>query len=207
MKMTDEENKHLILADGALVKEVIIKEIRPCIVAEGMVRVLMQLDSPLDTVIPILMATYPPGKVNYLKNKNILTLSLFDRLITIYPSGKVSMNKTIDEEDALETVTKIMNDINQAHLHQSHTDTSEQQDAQERLSNMGPLDLYHCLPQTGCGDCGEATCTAFAMKLLAGDTTLDRCTPLKEPEHSNKLRCLEKLLGKPLMATLGWNSG
>ena len=99
--MTDEQNRHLILADGVLVKEVSIKEIRPCIVAEGMVRVLMQLDNSLDTVIPSLMTIYPPGKVNYIKNKNILTLSLHNRLITIYPSGKVSMNKTLDEEDAL----------------------------------------------------------------------------------------------------------
>ncbi len=203
--MTDEENKHLILANGALVKEVTIKEIRPCIVAEGMVRVLMQLDSSLETVIPILMAKYPPGKVNYLRNKNILTLSIYDRLITIYPSGKVSMNKTLDENDALKVITNIMADINQAHLQQSTTDTRELQDAQERLSNIGPLDLYNCLPQTGCGDCGEATCTAFAMKLLSGDITLDRCTPLKESEHSNKLKCLVELLGKPLMTNLGWN--
>lgn len=202
--MTDEQNRHLILADGALVKEVSIKEIRPCIVAEGMVRVLMQLDNSLDAVIPSLMTIYPPGKVNYIKNKNILTLSLHNRLITIYPSGKVSMNKTLDEEDALEAITKIMVDINQAHLQESTTGTSDLQDAQERLSNLGPLDLYHCLPQTGCGECGEATCTAFAMKLLSGDTTLDCCTPLKESEHKEKLRCLENLLGEPLMAALGW---
>jgi len=202
--MTDEQNRHLILADGVLVKEVSIKEIRPCIVAEGMVRVLMQLDNSLDAVIPSLMTIYPPGKVNYIKNKNILTLSLHNRLITIYPSGKVSMNKTLDEEDALETITKIMVDINQAHLQESTTGTSDLQDAQERLSNLGPLDLYHCLPQTGCGECGEATCTAFAMKLLSGDTTLDCCTPLKESEHKEKLRCLENLLGEPLMAALGW---
>lgn len=204
--MTDEQNRHLILADGVLVKEVSIKEIRPCIVAEGMVRVLMQLDNSLDTVIPSLMTIYPPGKVNYIKNKNILTLSLHNRLITIYPSGKVSMNKTLDEEDALETITKIMVDINQAHLQESTTGTSDLQDAQERLSNLGPLDLYHCLPQTGCGECGEATCTAFAMKLLSGDTTLDCCTPLKESEHKEKLRCLENLLGEPLMAALGWKT-
>ncbi|MDI9438030.1 MAG: (Fe-S)-binding protein [Euryarchaeota archaeon] len=204
--MTDEQNRHLILADGVLVKEVSIKEIRPCIVAEGMVRVLMQLDNSLDTVIPSLMTIYPPGKVNYIKNKNILTLSLHNRLITIYPSGKVSMNKTLDEEDALEAITKIMVDINQAHLQESTTGTSDLQDAQERLSNLGPLDLYHCLPQTGCGECGEATCTAFAMKLLSGDTTLDCCTPLKESEHKEKLRCLENLLGEPLMAALGWKT-
>lgn len=204
--MTDEQNRHLILADGVLVKEVSIKEIRPCIVAEGMVRVLMQLDNSLDAVIPSLMTIYPPGKVNYIKNKNILTLSLHNRLITIYPSGKVSMNKTLDEEDALETITKIMVDINQAHLQESTTGTSDLQDAQERLSNLGPLDLYHCLPQTGCGECGEATCTAFAMKLLSGDTTLDCCTPLKESEHKEKLRCLENLLGEPLMAALGWKT-
>lgn len=115
------------------------------------------------------------------------------------------MNKTIDEEDALEVITSIMKDINQTYLDSATTNFSEIQDVQEKLSNIGPLDIYKCLPQTGCGDCGEATCTAFAMKLLIGDTTLDLCPHLMEPEYMDKLQCMEELLGKQLMASLGWN--
>jgi len=202
--MTEEGKKHVVLPEGVLVNEVTVKEIRPCIVAEGMVRALLQLDASIDDTIPLLMSRYPPGKINYLKNKNILTLSIYDRLITLYPSGKVSMNKTLDEEDALKIITIIMEEINLAHQEQD-TSGRQTQEAQEKISNLGPLDIYNCLPQTGCGDCGEATCTAFAMKVLSGDTTLDLCTPLKEPEYVEKLKCLEELLGKQVMVTMGWN--
>jgi ArsR family metal-binding transcriptional regulator len=200
------ERKYLVLEDGPLVREVNIKKIKPCIVAQGMVRVLIQLDSTLDEVIPSLMSRYPPGKVSYVKNKNILTLSLYDRLITIYPSGKVSMNKTVDEKDALKVITEIMKDINLAYADSIDGKGPDNQKIQEKLSKIGPLDIYNCLPRTGCGDCGEATCTAFAIKLISGDTTLERCTPLLQPENSDSVQCLEKLLGNQLMITMGWKA-
>lgn len=39
--MSDKAKKYYFLPDGALVKEVTVKEIRPCLVAEGMVRALL----------------------------------------------------------------------------------------------------------------------------------------------------------------------
>ena len=199
--MEEGSNVHEIFPEGKLVRKVSVEEIRPCIVAENMIRVLLQLDSEISSVIPILVNKHPPGKVNFIKAKNILTLNMADRLVTIYPSGKISMNKTVDEADAISVVKDIMVQINQAYddlRADSHTDYSK---LNEKLSGIGPLAIYNCLPKTDCEKCGEATCMAFSIKLLSGDTELDLCEPLHEREN---ISCLNKLLGQDIMAMLGW---
>ena len=115
LKVEMKELKYEVLENGSLVREVSIKNIRPCIATEGKVRVLMQLDSSLEEIISSLVSMYPPGKVNYVEKKKILTLSIYGRLVTLYPSGKVTMNKTLDKEDAVEIITDVMKAINQAY--------------------------------------------------------------------------------------------
>lgn len=198
--MEIDELEYEIFEDGAI-RKVTIQEIRPCIVAENMVRVLLQLDSKVDDIIPVLVGKYPPGNVNYIENKNVLTLNVHERLVTIYPSGKISMNKTIDKEDAIFVVTDIMQVINQAYIELEAGDTLDYSVLKEKLSNIGPLSLYNCLPKTDCEKCGEATCMAFSIKLLAGETSLDKCIPLKD---EGSIPCLEELLGKQIMETMGW---
>lgn len=194
-------NVHEIFPEGELVKKVSIEEIRPCIVAENRIRVLLQLDSEIKSVIPILVNNYPPGKVNYIESKNILTLNMADRLVTIYPSGKISMNKTVDESDALSVVKDIMDQINQAYIELSTDNRTDYLKMNRKLSQIGPLAIYNCLPKTDCEKCGESTCMAFSIKLLSGDTELDLCRPL----HENwDLSCLTELLGPDIMGMLGW---
>ena len=199
--MEMKEIKYEVLKKGSLVKSVSIKNIKPCIATEGKVRVLMELDSPLGEVLPLLASTYPPGKTSYLEKKKILTLSLFNRLITIYPSGKVTMNKTLDKEDAIEVISHIMKDINQLYDHREEADSSEHL---KSPSKLGPLDIHRCLPQTNCTDCGESTCMAFAFKILSGEQKLNNCIPLHEPWNQEQLKCLKKILGSTLMQNLGW---
>ncbi len=200
------ELEYEVLGDGSLVREVSIKNIRPCIATEGKVRVLMQLDSPLKEVISSLVSMYPPGKVNYVEKKKILTLSLYGRLITLYPSGKVTMNKTLDKEDAIEIITDVMKAINQAYDNLKYSDDSKTAEKVDmpNISQIGPLDIYNCLPQTDCAECGEKTCMAFSFKLLSGDKPLNECLPLQEPWHQAQVKCLENLLGQEMMNTLGW---
>ncbi len=200
------ELEYNVLENGSLVNKVTIKNIRPCIATEGKVRVLMQLDSPLGDVISSLVTMYPPGKVNYVEKKKILTLSIYGRLITLYPSGKVTMNKTLDKEDAVEIITDVMKAINQTYDNlESSTDskTTEKVESPD-ISQIGPMDIYNCLPQTDCEECGEKTCMAFSFKVLSGDKPLDECLPLQEPWHQDQVQCLEKLLGRQMMNTLGW---
>jgi ArsR family metal-binding transcriptional regulator len=196
-----DEIEYEIFEDGELVNKVTIQQIRPCVVAENMVRVLLKLDSEIKDVIPLLATKYPPGNVNYIQNKNILTLNISDRLVTLYPSGKVSMNKTVDEEDAIEVITEIMRHINQAFTELSTTGSVDYSQLNKKLANIGPLALYNCLPKTDCEKCGEATCMAFSIKLLSGDTELIKCKPLVDGGDTS---CLEDLLGPQLMQTIGW---
>ena len=202
--MEIDELEYEIFEDGPIVKKVTIQEMRPCIVAENMIRVLMQLDSEIGEVIPVLLTKYPPGKVNYIENKKILTLNIYKRLVTLYPSGKISMNKTIDKEDALEVVTEIMKVINEAYNEINSGDVANYDELREKLSNIGPLSLYNCLPKTDCEKCGEKTCMAFAIKLLSGDVKLDKCTPITDDLHNDGVLCLEDLLGTQIMQTMGW---
>ncbi len=190
--MEIEEREYEIFPDGELVKKVTIKEIRPCIVAENMIRVLFQLDSEIKEIIPILVTKHPPGNVNFIKHKDILTLNMEERLVTIYPSGKISMNKTVDEKDAILVVKDVMHEINQAYLELNSEDFEDYSNFNEKLSKIGPLTIYECLPKTNCAKCGEATCMAFSIKLLSGDTELNKCEPLVDAEDST---CLEEIFG------------
>jgi ArsR family metal-binding transcriptional regulator len=202
--MDIEELEYEIFENGAIVKKVTIQQIKPCIVAENMIRVLMQLDSEIDEIIPSLVTMYPPGKVNYIENKNILTLNIYKRLVTLYPSGKISMNKTVDKEDALEVVKGLMTTINQTYIELKSGNAVDYAEAKEKLSKIGPLALYNCLPKTDCEKCGEATCMAFSIKLLSGDVKLDQCEPLMDDMHEREVSCLEQLLGQQIMETMGW---
>ena len=59
------------------------------------------------------------------------------------------------------------------------------------------LDVYRLLPGGNCRACGEATCLAFAAKLLRGDAGPDECAPLAEARYSDKRGVLLDLLGNP----------
>jgi len=56
------------------------------------------------------------------------------------------------------------------------------------------MDIYKYLPQTNCGKCGEQGCFSFAIRLMAGEITLDRCTPLKEPRYTANQEHLQVLI-------------
>ena len=58
-----------------------------------------------------------------------------------------------------------------------------------------PLEAYKYLPQTNCGECGEATCMAFASKLIDRSGKTTDCPPLvKEKKFAKKLAELDRLL-------------
>lgn len=200
--MEMKELKYEIFEDGALVKSVSITKIMPCKAEEGRVKLAMQVDSTLEDVMPIFSGKFPPGKVNYIPHKKILTLNTHERVISFFPSGRIVMMNTRDPEEGIKIITEFMEKINQCYLESENGDGGE--DLSEKLSKIGPLNIYNCLPQTNCEECGTATCMAFSMKLLSGDATLDQCKPLLKAENLDKLNSLRELLGDQLMKTLGW---
>jgi len=57
-----------------------------------------------------------------------------------------------------------------------------------------PLEVYKFLPQTNCGDCGEATCMAFASHMIDRSLNLEDCPPLLEEKFKKKYLKLAELL-------------
>ncbi len=59
---------------------------------------------------------------------------------------------------------------------------------------LRPLDIYTLLPQTNCGECGEATCMAFAAKIFMQERAIDECPPMaKDPGFEERRATLEAM--------------
>ncbi len=50
------------------------------------------------------------------------------------------------------------------------------------------LDIYKKLPKDNCKECGVPTCLAFAMKVAAGQATLDQCPRLSDEAQQVLIR-------------------
>jgi len=57
-----------------------------------------------------------------------------------------------------------------------------------------PLEVYKYLPQTNCGECGEATCMAFAARMIDRSARLEDCPPLLDEQYRKKYEELGELL-------------
>ena len=56
------------------------------------------------------------------------------------------------------------------------------------------MEVYQLLPMTNCKKCGDATCMAFAVKLINGEEELEKCTPLfEEGKYKDKLEKLQAM--------------
>ncbi|NVM53797.1 MAG: acetyl-CoA decarbonylase/synthase complex subunit gamma [Candidatus Helarchaeota archaeon] len=67
------------------------------------------------------------------------------------------------------------------------------------MVKVSPLRVTPLLPGTNCGECGEETCMAFAVKLLDHVYEIADCKPLmKEKKYAKKLKKLKDLITAPI---------
>jgi ArsR family metal-binding transcriptional regulator len=190
--------------EKVLVNEFEIKQVLPCFTTLGYIRFIAQANHEIGEAIPIIFLRFPPGKATYIEEENTLTLRLFNRMITFFPSGKIAVTNTKDEKEAKEILEKIKGIINEAYTDylKFGKPSKEEIEAAEKVSWM---DIYAYLPKTNCGKCGYQVCSAFAASLLQGEVKLSNCTPLKESPYLSNLKKLEQTFGKYLLYALGWD--
>jgi ArsR family metal-binding transcriptional regulator len=172
------ENSTEEVQDLSQAKPVEIAESRqllPCIADSSKFRVIANMAPALGGILKILEPIFPRG--NYVERKDSLIVKSGEIITTIYGSGKVSMRMVKNEDEAKEELERLKNIINEAILKGITP-------APREKINVGLIDIYKYLPQTNCGKCGEQGCYSFAIKLMAGHVTLEKCTPLKEPEYA-----------------------
>lgn len=165
-------------ADISQAKPIEITEVRqllPCIADPSKFRVIANIAPPLGGTLKVLEPLFPRGK--YSDKISGLIIQKGEIITTIYGTGKVTMTMIKNEGEAREALENLKSTINNA-IAKGVAPTPREK------VRVEPMELYKYLPQTNCGKCGEQSCYTFAIKLMAGQVTLDKCTPLKEPEYA-----------------------
>jgi ArsR family metal-binding transcriptional regulator len=142
----------------------------PCLAEPGKIIVVGEPSQPLGEVLPY-MATLP-SIIAYNPSAQVLTFRRQPGFLTLY-ADKVYITQVKDNEEGLELLSALVEAINTTWERRHELVAVEKAARTPR-----PLDVYALLPQTNCNECGEATCMAFAVKLLMQEQSLEECTPL-----------------------------
>ena len=145
------------------------------------------LDVDISPVLPYLNANLERGI--YLPNKPALSWRHEGRNVGFWPH-RIAVDNLKNREQVNEVVEHLVDLVNQVW---ERRDQLEPDTTTHKL--LQPLELYQLLPRTNCKVCGEETCFNFALKLVAAQTQLERCTPLyDEPTFETQRTRLESLL-------------
>ena len=161
-----------------------VRQLLTCIADPSKFRVIANMAPPLGEILKVLEPIFPRG--NYSDRIGGLITQKGEIITTIYGSGKVSMRMIKNESEAREVLEELRSTINGAIK-------KGVAPAPKEKVRVELMEIYKYLPQTNCGKCGEQGCYSFAIKLMAAQVTLDRCTPLKEPEYANNEKHLQFL--------------
>jgi ArsR family metal-binding transcriptional regulator len=152
----------------------------PCLAEPGKIIVVGEPSQSLGEVLPY-MATLP-SIIAYNPSTQVLTFRRQPGFLTLY-ADKVYITQVTDNEEGLELFTSLVDAINTTWERRHELVAVEKATKAPR-----PLDVFALLPQTNCTECGEATCMAFAVKLLLQEQALEECTPLFKDESFEERR-------------------
>ena len=177
-----EENADLSQAKPVEIAEV--RQLLPCIADSSKFRVIANMAPAPGGILKVLEPLFPRG--NYSDKTGSLITQRGEIITTIYSTGKISIRMVKSESEAREVLENLKSIINEAIA-------KGVAPAPKEKVRVGLVEIYRYLPQTNCNKCGEQGCYTFAIRLIAGETTLDRCTLLKEPEYAANQEHLEVL--------------
>ena len=178
-------------SSGEFLKSITLCYVAPCMADEKRIRLIAYFDRDISEILPYINAIIKGASYN--KGASILTYAKERRLINLY-NIKITIAKANDIIDAwmiLDEVKKLINDTYR------RRDTIKPN--YEEKVKVTALQIYGWLPKTNCRTCGEATCLAFAVKLLLGDQKLANCKLL-----SNDNKFVEnKVIMQEMIEALG----
>ena len=185
--LKSKKEKGVEIIDFSQAKQVEIVEVKQlltCIADPSKFRVIGNMTPPLGEILKVLEPIFPSG--NYSEKIGGLITQKGEIITTIYGSGKVSMRMIKDEGEAREVLEELRSIINGAIK-------KGVAPAPKEKVRVELMEVYKYLPQTNCGKCGEQGCYSFAIKLMAGQVTLEMCTSLKEPDYATNQERLQFL--------------
>jgi ArsR family metal-binding transcriptional regulator len=178
-------------AGGAFLKTITLCYVAPCMADEKKIRLIAYLNRDITEILPYLNAVIKGASYN--KGASTLTYAKERRLINLY-SMKITIAKADDIIDAWHILDEIKALINKTY--EKRSDIKPNYDEKVKVT---ALQIYGWLPKTNCRLCAEATCLAFACRLLLGEQKLSNCVPLsteqKFTENKKIMQELAEVLG------------
>lgn len=161
-----------------------IRQVLPCIADASRLRISANITPPLGRILKLLESLFQ--RSSYSDRKDSLIIQKGEIITTIYGSGKISIRMVKNENEAKEELERVKSIINEAIA------KGEAPAPREKVK-VDLMEIYKHLPQTNCGKCGDQGCYTFAIKLMAGQASLERCALLKEPKYAINQEHLEVL--------------
>jgi ArsR family metal-binding transcriptional regulator len=162
-----------------------LRQLLPCIADQTRFRIIARFDPPLGGALKLLEPLFP--RARYSEKIGALIVQKGTILITIYATGNVTMTMIKSESEARLMLEDLKNTINDAIIKGIAPVPREK-------VRVDHAEIYKYLPRTNCQICGEQSCYSFAIRLVGGDKTLDKCTPLLEAKYATNLEHLRALI-------------
>lgn len=126
----------------------------------------------------------------YRPDAGILSFRHEGKFFTLF-ARRVAVTRVADDGDAQRTLAWLRDLINETNAaRETITPSHKSCDA------LKALDVYKLLPGLNCGECGEATCLAFALKVVAQAAEIASCRPLFSGQFEDRrAQLVEALVG------------
>jgi len=149
------------------------------------VNALVDLSEDISEMLPYLNTALKG--LQYFEEEKILTVKKGGRLITFRPR-QIALTKLEDENEAREVMEELKQILNETYANRDHI-----QPTYTTRPVLRPLEVFKLLPGGNCKECGEATCMAFALKLVNNEIELQKCPLLFTKEfETNRLKLIEE---------------
>jgi ArsR family metal-binding transcriptional regulator len=144
------------------------------------------LDVDLSPVLPYLNATLARGV--YVPDRPALSWRHAGHNIGFWPR-RIAVEGLHSREEVEQVVARLVELVNATWARRDQLEPDH-----TTHPRLQPLEIYQLLPRTNCKACGEETCFVFALKLVAAQAELARCTPLDEVGHAAQWARLATML-------------
>ena len=150
---------------------IILTKTLPCLAEPGRIIVIGKPNRTLDEVLPYLATL--PGIIAWNPQALTLTFRRPHGFMTLY-ADKVYITQVVDTAEGLELFEALKDAINAVWEKRAELVAVTTKKRAPRH-----LDIWELLPRSNCGQCGEATCLAFAVGMLQQKRELAECLPLQ----------------------------
>lgn len=161
-----------------------IMQLLPCIADTTKFRIIARVSPPLGGALKLLEPLFP--RARYSDKIGALIIQKNNIMITAYSTGNVTMTMIRSEQEAKDVLDDLRNTINNA-IAKGITPVPREK------VKVDHAEIFQYLPKTDCRICGEQSCYSFAIRLVGGETALDKCTPLLDAKFATNLEHLKTL--------------